>query len=83
MSSRNLTQGGKLDMQIKVEKGRGYVPGNHAPPRRRAHQVHRPHRARTLRSRRCSRVSYSVESARVEQRTDLDKLRDRRSRPTA
>jgi len=22
-----LSQGGKLDMQIKVEKGRGYVPG--------------------------------------------------------
>jgi DNA-directed RNA polymerase subunit alpha len=25
---RHLAQGGKLDMQIKVEKGRGYVPGN-------------------------------------------------------
>lgn len=24
----NLTDNGKLDMQIKVEKGRGYVPGN-------------------------------------------------------
>ena len=24
----HLTAGGKLDMQIKVEKGRGYVPGN-------------------------------------------------------
>ena len=24
----HLSQGGKLDMQIKVEKGRGYVPGN-------------------------------------------------------
>ena len=24
----HLAQGGKLDMQIKVEKGRGYVPGN-------------------------------------------------------
>src|SRR5450830_1339288 len=46
----NLTAGGKLDMQIKVEKGRGYVPGN------------------------VRRVSYAVESARVEQRTDLDKL---------
>ena len=67
----NLTQGGKLDMQIKVEKGRGYVPG-------------------TLRSLADSktigrivldasfspvrRVSYAVESARVENRTDLDKL---------
>src|SRR3989344_4501404 len=24
----NLSAGGKLDMQIKVEKGRGYVPGS-------------------------------------------------------
>ena len=24
----HLSPGGKLDMQIKVEKGRGYVPGN-------------------------------------------------------
>ena len=24
----HLSKGGKLDMQIKVEKGRGYVPGN-------------------------------------------------------
>ena len=67
----SLTEGGKIDMQIKVEKGRGYVPG-------------------TLRSLMDSksigrvvldasfspvrRVSYAVESARVEQRTDLDKL---------
>ncbi|MEN9774750.1 MAG: DNA-directed polymerase subunit alpha, partial [Pseudomonadota bacterium] len=67
----NLTQGGKLDMQIKVERGRGYVPG-------------------TLRALADSktigrivldasfspvrRVSYAVESARVENRTDLDKL---------
>lgn len=25
----NLSHGGKIDMQIKVENGRGYVPGNH------------------------------------------------------
>jgi DNA-directed RNA polymerase subunit alpha len=24
----NLSHGGKIDMQIKVENGRGYVPGN-------------------------------------------------------
>ncbi|MFM8465015.1 MAG: DNA-directed RNA polymerase subunit alpha, partial [Burkholderiaceae bacterium] len=24
----HLTSGGKIDMQVKVEKGRGYVPGN-------------------------------------------------------
>ncbi|PJI52424.1 DNA-directed RNA polymerase subunit alpha, partial [Methylobacterium radiotolerans] len=28
MPSGNLTEAGKLEMQIKVEKGRGYVPGN-------------------------------------------------------
>jgi DNA-directed RNA polymerase subunit alpha len=44
----HLSQGGKLDMQIKVEKGRGYVPGTHAPLWRRAHQVDRPHRAGRL-----------------------------------
>jgi DNA-directed RNA polymerase subunit alpha len=68
----HLAQGGKLDMQIKVEKGRGYVPGTCAA-RRRADQVDRPHRAgRVVLA--GSRVSYAVENARVEQRTDLDKL---------
>ena len=60
-------------MQIKVEKGRGYVPGNHAPLRRRADQVDWPHRAGRI-VLPVKRVSYTVESARVEQRTDLDKL---------
>jgi DNA-directed RNA polymerase subunit alpha len=66
-----LTQGGKLEMQVKVEKGRGYVPGT----------------MRNLQDSKTigrivldasfspvSRVSYQVESARVEQRTDLDRL---------
>ncbi|PPE70497.1 DNA-directed RNA polymerase subunit alpha [Caldimonas thermodepolymerans] len=69
----NLSQGGKLDMQIKVEKGRGYVPGN---LRRYADE---PTKAigRIVLDASFSpvkRVSYTVESARVEQRTDLDKL---------
>jgi DNA-directed RNA polymerase subunit alpha len=44
---RHLSKGGKLDMQIKVEKGRGYVPGN---VRRYGDdgQDHRPHRAGRL-----------------------------------
>ncbi len=66
-----LTEGGKIDMSIRVERGRGYLPG-------------------TLRDMNDSktigrivldasfspvrRVSYQVESARVEQRTDLDRL---------
>ena len=53
-------------------EGRGYVPGT---LRRYGDEptVDRPHRARCL-VLPVSRVSYTVESARVEQRTDLDKL---------
>ena len=68
-----LSQGGKIDMQIKVEKGRGYVPGN---VRRYGDE---PTKAigRIVLDASFSpvkRVSYAVENARVEQRTDLDKL---------
>ena len=69
----NLAHGGKLDVQIKVERGRGYVPG-----------TMRRHLDDTTKSigrivldasfSPVKRVSYTVESARVEQRTDLDKL---------
>ncbi len=67
----NLTAGGKIDMQIKVEKGRGYV----------AATARRNDDNRTIGSilldasySPVRRVSYAVESARVEQRTDLDRL---------
>ncbi|MCU0773794.1 MAG: DNA-directed RNA polymerase subunit alpha [Ideonella sp.] len=69
----NLAQGGKLDMQIKVEKGRGYVPGN----LRRFGDEPTKAIGRILLDASFSpitRVSYTVESARVEQRTDLDRL---------
>ena len=69
----NLSQGGKLDMQIKVEKGRGYVPGNV----RSFADDHSRSIGRIVLDASYSpvrRVSYAVESARVEQRTDLDKL---------
>ncbi len=69
----NLSQGGKLDMQIKVEKGRGYVPGN----LRAFAEDHSKTIGRIVLDASYSpvrRVSYTVESARVEQRTDLDKL---------
>jgi DNA-directed RNA polymerase subunit alpha len=69
----NLAQGGKLDMQIKVEKGRGYVPGN----MRRFGDEPTKAIGRILLDASFSpitRVSYTVESARVEQRTDLDRL---------
>ena len=68
----HLAAGGKLDMQIKVEQGRGYIP---ATARAAAKE------GRTIGSilldasfSPVKRVSYAVESARVEQRTDLDKL---------
>jgi len=70
----NLSHGGKLDMQIKVEKGIGYVPGT----------VRRHHGEESVKTvgrmlldasfSPVRRVSYAVESARVEQRTDLDRL---------
>ena len=69
----NLSQGGKLDMQIKVEKGRGYVPGS---LRRYADESTKSIGRIVLDASfsPVKRVSYTVESARVEQRTDLDKL---------
>ncbi|HCL86745.1 DNA-directed RNA polymerase subunit alpha [Pulveribacter sp.] len=68
-----LSAGGKLDMQIKVEKGRGYVPGS----LRRYADESTKSIGRIVLDASFSpirRVSYTVESARVEQRTDLDKL---------
>ena len=69
----HLSHGGKLDMQIKVETGRGYVPGN---MRRHADETTRSIGRIVLDASfsPVRRVSYTVESARVEQRTDLDKL---------
>ena len=69
----NLSHGGKIDMQIKVENGRGYVPGNV----RRYGDESPKSIGRIVLDASFSpvkRVSYTVESARVEQRTDLDKL---------
>lgn len=69
----NLSTGGKLDMQIKVEKGRGYVPGNMRQYADEATKLI----GRIVLDASFSpvrRVSYAVESARVEQRTDLDRL---------
>ncbi|MFN7834208.1 MAG: DNA-directed RNA polymerase subunit alpha [Burkholderiaceae bacterium] len=68
-----LTPGGKLDMQVKVEKGRGYVPGTlrrfpDEPTKAIGRIVLDASFSPLL------RVSYAVESARVEQRTDLDRL---------
>lgn len=69
----SLTPGGKLDMQIKVEKGRGYVPGSvRRYPDEPSKAIGRIVLDASFSP--VKRVSYAVESARVEQRTDLDKL---------
>jgi DNA-directed RNA polymerase subunit alpha len=68
----NLTTSGKLEMTLTVEKGRGYQPvtqrisdGANSP----VGTLHIDASFSPIR-----KVSYIVESARVEQRTDLDKL---------
>lgn len=69
----HLNEGGRLEMQVKVEKGRGYVPGNvRALADDRSQSIGRIVLDASFSPIR--RVSYVVENARVEQRTDLDKL---------
>ncbi|BAC24714.1 rpoA [Wigglesworthia glossinidia endosymbiont of Glossina brevipalpis] len=68
----NLThENSSINMRIKVQKGRGYVPAIS-----RMHIEDRPIGRLLLDA--CyspiERISYNVEAARVEQRTDLDKL---------
>ncbi len=69
----NLSHGGKIDIQLKVETGRGYVPGT---VRRYGEEPSKSIGRIVLDASfsPVSRVSYSVENARVEQRTDLDRL---------
>lgn len=69
----HLAAGGKLDMQIKIEQGRGYIA---ATTRKSAGDEGRSVGSILLDASfsPVRRVSYAVEAARVEQRTDLDKL---------
>ncbi len=67
------TNNSEISMRIRVERGRGYVP---ASSRLSSDDDERPI-GRLLLDASFSpveRIAYSVESARVEQRTDLDKL---------
>jgi DNA-directed RNA polymerase subunit alpha len=69
----NLTKAGSLSMTLKVEKGRGYRP---AVQKVNFEEATRPI-GRMLLDASFSpvrRVTYAVDAARVEQRTDLDKL---------
>ncbi len=69
----NLTKEGDLSMTLKVEQGRGYQPSNQ---RLAFEEESRPIGSLPIDASfsPISRVAYSVERARVEQRTDLDKL---------
>ncbi len=69
----HLTGAADISMRIKVQNGRGYVP---ASTRVHSEDEERPI-GRLLVDAAYSpveRIAYNVESARVEQRTDLDKL---------
>ncbi len=68
----HLAPGGKLDMQIKIESGRGYIPANVREEDQEGRSIGSLLLDASFSPVR--RVSYAVESARVEQRTDLDKL---------
>jgi DNA-directed RNA polymerase subunit alpha len=69
----NLTQAGSLTMTLKIEKGRGYRP---ALQRAAFEESTRPIGRLQLDASfsPVRRVTYAVDAARVEQRTDLDKL---------
>lgn len=69
----NMTKAGRLDMVIRVERGRGYQP---VSARQNAEEV--THEMGWLQLDASfspvRRVTYTVENARVEKRTDLDRL---------
>jgi len=68
----HVAPGGKFDMQIKVEAGRGYVPATQRSVMKEGRSIGSVLMDASFSPVR--RVSYQVESARVEQRTDMDKL---------
>ncbi|MCP5141491.1 MAG: DNA-directed RNA polymerase subunit alpha [Chromatiales bacterium] len=69
----NLNEGGKLNMQLRVVRGRGYEP---VTARESAEGESRPIGRLQVDASfsPIKRVTYNVERARVEQRTNLDKL---------
>lgn len=69
----HLTKGGALNLEVKVEMGRGYQP---VPAREKVNQEDRTLGFIMVDASfsPINKVSYQVDSARVEQRTDLDKL---------
>jgi DNA-directed RNA polymerase subunit alpha len=69
----NLTKEGELNMTLKIAKGRGYQPAT-ARQSDEAEGVTIGRLQLDASFSPVSRVSYTVDRARVEQRTDLDKL---------
>ena len=69
----NLTKDGSINMRLKVNRGVGYQPATRLTI---GDQESRPIGRLMLDASYCPvrKVAYSVEAARVEQRTDLDKL---------
>jgi DNA-directed RNA polymerase subunit alpha len=69
----NLTKEGELNMKLKVRRGRGYQP---AVVRQSGEEENRPIDKLLLDASfsPIRRVTYNIESARVEQRTNLDRL---------
>ncbi len=66
----SLTKNGAISMEIKVARGRGYQPVTTRPQEDHPIGVMQVDASFSP----IRRVSYTVENARVEQRTDLDKL---------
>jgi DNA-directed RNA polymerase subunit alpha len=70
-----LNDSGSIRIEAKVTKGRGYIPADASETAESAEETRQIGVLRLDASYSpLRRVSYSVESARVEQRTDLDKL---------
>jgi DNA-directed RNA polymerase subunit alpha len=69
----NLTKDGELRMTLKVEMGRGYEPATLRVPRDEESKVIGALQLDASFTP-VYRVAYNVEAARLEQRTDLDKL---------
>ena len=68
-----LSDSGSITMKLKVERGRGYRPATRGPVfEEEAGPIGRLQLDASFSP--VHRVSYDVEAARVEQRTDLDKL---------
>ncbi len=68
----NLTEVGNLELKLKVERGRGYIPAS----KRKAGDSSSPLGSLLLDAAfsPINQVSYRVENTRVDQRTNLDKL---------